>query len=329
MKAGLDRLCGWAGDFYLSQRKDLHTRPAHPYVLCGWHTRSEIPLTGMPTSAGNGKGIDVLIQIASGPSPMSESPERTAFEHSAECSLMRIEAVADFEVRRGREIRVWPANGALQKDIEILLFGPVWATLCHQRGLLPLHASAILADGGVIAFTGRSGAGKSTTAALMSSLDYELFADDVLPVNFDQDAVPGAWPYIRRLKLQGDSIEQLALTATEPVSERLDMHKYFVYPKRVADDQWTRLERLYLLEIDATNSQNFIDRIVGAEAVRALIEQTYHFDFIVGTKRFSEHLALCAQLASRIAIYRLRRSSFLGAGKELGSLIRAHLESLA
>ena len=66
MKAGPDRLCGWAGDFHLSQRKDLHTRPAHPYVLCGWHTRSEIPLTGMPTSAGNGEGIDVLIQIASG-----------------------------------------------------------------------------------------------------------------------------------------------------------------------------------------------------------------------------------------------------------------------
>ena len=172
----------------------------------------------------------------------------------------------------------------MQKDIEIFLFGPVWATLCHQRGLLPLHASAILTDRGIIAFAGRSGAGKSTTAALMGSLDYKLFADDILPVNFDQNAIPGAWPYLRRLKLQGDLISQLALTATEPVSERLDKHKYFVYPKRVADDKWTRLERLYLLEIDATNSRSSIDRIVGAEAVRALIEQTYHFDFIVGSQ---------------------------------------------
>jgi hypothetical protein len=295
-------------------------------MVCGWHTRSEIPLTNLPTSADNGENIDVLIQIAPGPSPLGKSPERAIFEHSAECSLIRIETVADFEIRRGQEIRVWPAIGAMQKDIEIFLFGPVWATLCHQRGLLPLHASAILADGGVIAFAGRSGAGKSTTAALMGSLDYRLFADDILTVNFDQNSVPGAWPYLRRLKLQGDSIIQLALTAAEPVSERLDKNKYFVHPRSVADDKWTRLERLYLLEIETTNSRNSIDRIVGAEAVRALIEQTYHFDFIVGSKRFNEHLTFCTQLASRIAIYRLRRS--LGASKELGSLIRAHLKNV-
>ena len=249
-----------------------------------------------------------------------------SFEHSADCSHLRIGAVADFEVRSGQQISVWPAIGAAQKDIEIFLSGPVWATLCHQRGLLPLHASAILANGRITAFAGRSGTGKSTAAAVMGSLDYELFTDDILTVNFDQNSVPGAWPYLRRLKLQGDSIIQLALTAAEPVSERLDKNKYFVHPRSVADDKWTRLERLYLLEIETTNSRNSIDRIVGAEAVRALIEQTYHFDFIVGSKRFNEHLTFCTQLASRIAIYRLRRS--LGASKELGSLIRAHLKNV-
>jgi hypothetical protein len=282
----------------------------------------------MPASTSNGESIDVLIQIGPGPSPIGKGPEQVDIEHSAECSLIRIEAVADFEVRGGQQISVWPAAGAMQKDIEIFLLGPVWATLCHQRGLLPLHASAILVDGGITAFAGRSGAGKSTTAALMGSLDYKLFADDVLTVSFDQNSVPGAWPYLRRLKLQVDSIVQLALTASEPVSERLDKDKYFIHPKCVADDKWTRLKRLYLLEIDATNSRNSIDRIVGAEAVRALIEQTYHFHFIVGSKRFNDHLTFCTELASKIAIYRLRRSPLLSAAKELRSLICAHLENM-
>jgi hypothetical protein len=294
-------------------------------MLCGWHTRSEIPLSGVPILTSNGQSIDVLIQVAPGPSPIGKSPGRAFFEHSSESSLIRIEAVADFEVRRGQHISVWPAIGAMQKDIEIFLFGPVWATLCHQRGLLPLHASAILGKG-IIAFAGRSGVGKSTTAALMGLLDYKLFADDILTVGLDQNSVPGAWPYLRRLKLQDDSIFQLALTAVEPVSERLDKGKYFVHPKSVADDKWTRLERLYLLEIDHASLQNSIDRIVGAEAVRALIEQTYHFDFIVGSKAYNNHLTLCTQLASKIAIYRLRRSPVPGTGKKLGSLIRAHLE---
>jgi hypothetical protein len=316
-----------AGDFHLSQRKDIRARATYPYMLCGWHTRSEIPFTSVPTSALDPERIDVLIQMAPGPSPIGSTPGRLVLEHSVECSRIRIDTVADFEVRGGRLITIWPAAGAAQKDIEIFLFGPVWATLCHQRGLLPLHASAILTDGGITAFAGRSGAGKSTTAALMHSLNYQLFADDILPISFDNSFEPGAWPYLRRLKLPSDTILQLALTAGESVSKRLDKDKYFVHPKYAADDRWSRFERLYLLEIDATNSHNSIERIVGAEAVSALVEHTYHFDFIEVSRRFNDHLAFCTRLASKIALYRLRRSPLSSSGKELGSLIRAHLEN--
>jgi hypothetical protein len=190
-----------------------------------------MPFTGMPLSARNGKS-DVLIQLGPGPSPVDKGLDSGAiFTHSLECSLIRIKAVADFEIRSGQQISVWPAIGAAQKDIEIFLFGLVWATLCHQRSLLPLHASAILTDEGIAAFAGRSGAGKSTIAALMGSLDYKFFSDDMLPIDFEKNSTPGAWPYLRRLKLQRDSIIQLALTATEHVSDRLDKDKYFVDPK--------------------------------------------------------------------------------------------------
>jgi hypothetical protein len=287
-----------------------------------------MPFTGVPTSSLEPERIDVLIQIAPGHSPIRSTPKRLVLEHSVECSRIGIDAVADFEVRAGKLITVWPVAGAAQKDIEGFLFGPVWATLCHQRGVLPLHASAILSDGRITAFAGRSGAGKSTTAALMHSLNYQLFADDIVPITFNEDSEPGAWPYLRRLKLQGDSILQLALTAGEPVSEMLDKdkYKYFVYPKYAADDKWSRLERLYLLEIDADSSENSIDRIGGAEAVSALVEHTYHFDFIEGSRQFNDHLAFCTRLASKIAVYRLRRPSLLGDGKKLRSLIGAHLE---
>jgi len=310
----------------LSQKRDFHPRATHIYTLCGWRTCSEIPLTGVPTSSVDGPGIDILIQIAPGHSPIIQRRQGLILEHSAECSRIRIEGVADFEVLGGQQISVWPAAGVVQKDIEIFLFGPVWATLCHQRGLLPLHASAILVDGHITAFAGRSGVGKSTVAAMMGSLAYELFADDMFTINFDQNSIPGAWPYLRRLKLRSDSIFQLALTSVEPVSERLDKEKYFVQPKCAADDRWSRLERLYLLEIDPTNSRHSIDRVVGAEAVRALIEQTYHLDFVISTRRFNDHLALCTRLASKIAIYRMRRSPLLGAREHVASLIRAHLE---
>ena len=155
------------------------------------------------------------------------------------------------------------------------------------------------------------------TAGLLNSFGYELIADDILPVSFDRNSIPGAWPYLRRLKLHRKPIIKLALTPGERVSETLDKEKYFFYPTRAADDKWRRLERLYLLENDVTGSQAPIEQITGAEAVRALVDQTYHFNFILATRRLGDHLAFCAQLASKILIYRLRRSP-LNDGSTLG-----------
>jgi hypothetical protein len=166
-----------------------------------------MPLTGLPTSARADESVDIFIQIAPDQSPaVTKHLHRDVFEHSGEGWLISIKGVVDFEVIEGRVIRVWPAAQAAPKDVEIFLFGLAWATLCHQRGLLPLHASAITTKRGVTAFAGRSGAGKSTTAALMGSLGYKLVTDDMLPISFNQQKVPGAWPYLRRLKLKGTPI---------------------------------------------------------------------------------------------------------------------------
>jgi hypothetical protein len=297
----------------------------HVYMLSGCRTHSQIPLTGVPTLASDASNVDATIYIATGHSPITKGTGRFEFQHTMECSLVRIEDVADFEITNGRQIRVWPAAGAKQKDIEIFLLGPAWAALCHQRGMLPLHASAIVTGTGITGFAGHSGVGKSTTAALLNSLGYQLVADDILPVRFNQNSIPGAWPYLRRLKLHREPIAELAFTPTEMVSEAFDKERYFVYPKRSADDQWSRLERIYLLEIDPTCPDVSIERITGAEAVRTLIDQTYHFAFILGSGRVRDHLAVCAYLASKIAVYRLRRSPSIRAGSKLGSLICTHL----
>jgi hypothetical protein len=308
-------------------QRDFSARVAHAYTLCGWRTLSDIPLTSLPKSVRGCHSGDILIQIAPGhPPSVAKNLGRGVLEHAGEGWLIKIQGVADFEVIGGRQIRVWPCAAATQKDVEIFLFGLAWATLCHQRGLLPLHASAITTKAGITAFAGASGAGKSTTAALMSSLGYELITDDMLPISFNGEAVPGAWPYLRRLKLRGGSIVQLALTATESVSEKLDKEKYFVCPKSVADDRWNRLDRIYLLENGSADSGAMIEKIAGAEAVRALVDYTYYLDYVLDSGVFRTHLALCTQVASKVPVYRLRFSPALRVETRLRTLICAHLE---
>ena len=317
---------GRARNFRLLLKTDFGARAAHVYMLCGWRTCTDIPLTGVPTSVNHSGSFDVTIQLGAGHSPIGKTTGRFALQHSAEYSVIRIEDIADFEVTGGRQIRVWPAAGAAQKDVEIYLFGFAWASLCHQRGVLPLHASAIVTVNGVTAFAGHSGSGKSTTAAVLTSLGYELVADDILPINFNQNSIPGAWPFLRRLKLCRDPITELVLTPGEMVGERLDKERYFVHPKYVSDDKWRKLERLYLLDGDTNDGNLIIEQITGADAVRALVDQTYQFSFILGTRRFGEHLDFCTRVASNVLIYRLRRSLLKGTAAKLGSLVRAHIE---
>src|SRR5262245_65922798 len=118
-------------------KPDFSARAMHAYMLCGLRTHSEIPLTGVPTLANDAGNLDVAIQVASGSSSMAKSLSGFVFHHTTECSLIRIEDIADFEIRDGRQIRVWPAAEAKQKDMEIFLFGPEWVNLCLQRGVLP------------------------------------------------------------------------------------------------------------------------------------------------------------------------------------------------
>jgi hypothetical protein len=194
---------------------------------------------------------------------------------------------------------------------------------------LPLHASAITTKQGITAFAGPSGAGKSTTATLMGLLGYELVSDDMLPISFNQQEVPGAWPCQRRLKLQSGPIAQLALVPAELVSESLAGGKYFVCPKSVADDKWAKIDRIYLLESDSAFSRDSIAKIAGAEAARALIDHTYYLDFVTDSRRFRDHLALCTRLAAKVPVYRLHLSPSSRIDTRLRSLICMHLEEPA
>ena len=172
--------------FYRDWGKSEYAGTLHLHGMWLAHA-VRIPLSQAPKSRRDPCGVDIRIQIASGVSPLRKMANKSTlaiFEHDVEQSLIGIRNVADYEIRGGRRILVWPAAGAANKDVELFLFGPVWSTLCHQRGLLPLHASAVVTSGGITAFAGHSGAGKSTIAAFMCSLGYELVTDDVLPISF-------------------------------------------------------------------------------------------------------------------------------------------------
>jgi hypothetical protein len=104
----------------------------------------------------------------------------------------------------GSEVWASWAPEATLEDTATYLLGPVAALLLRLRGCVPLHASAVLAGGGAIAFAGTSGAGKSTLAAAFAGLGRTVVADDVLAVEA-RDGGLVAHPAYPRIRLWPDS----------------------------------------------------------------------------------------------------------------------------
>ena len=94
------------------QETEPSGRTGYAYFLCGWRTRSDIPLTAIPTSLDNNGEPEVTIQIATGRSPLGQHRVRFVIQHSEEYSVIGVRNVADFEIKGGRQISVWPAPTA-------------------------------------------------------------------------------------------------------------------------------------------------------------------------------------------------------------------------
>src|SRR6185437_15564144 len=89
------------------------------------------------------------------------------------------------------------------------LMGSLFAVLCHQRGLLPLHASAVATGEGAIAFLGSSGAGKSSLAAFLARAGYRVLADDICVIDPTASRYRRVLPVAPWLKLWSATLDAM------------------------------------------------------------------------------------------------------------------------
>lgn len=178
------------------------------YTLGPFSIDSELPLPELLTSSF--QGLPVRIRIGVVPSKVvSPTFETAACAASPSEFLLNIADIASYYIRNGAEVIIQPALGSSELDIKGYLLGNMFAVLCHQRRLLPLHASAVKMGAGTVAFLGDSGAGKSTLAGFLASRGYPLVADDICLLDPDSCAEERVIPVAPWLKLWRSSLEVL------------------------------------------------------------------------------------------------------------------------
>ena len=147
--------------------------------------------------------------------PLPVADGSYVFRYSDGMTFIMSPTGADISVR-------WVAPSTLA-DVMTYFLNPVMGFALRLRGLLCLHASAVVFGQSVIAFCGGPGAGKSTIAALFAKSGIAVMTDDILPIYEQNSAfiVPAGYSF---LKLWPDSSEMLfgranafpALTPTWP-----------------------------------------------------------------------------------------------------------------
>jgi len=217
------------------------------------------------------------------------------------------EEAGRFQISRGAEVTVEVAHGADMSLLRLFFFGSVMGLLCHQRGLLPLHASAVAFDGQAIAFCGAAGIGKSTLAAVCVASGAQLVADDILVVSSQAGSHAAANPGMPKMKLWRDAIEGLGRTTAGLSRDWARADKFHVPagPKMVTKP--VRLSRIFVLADDANADAGEIELLSGSEALSELIQNTYRPEYLDLADRRAAHFADCVRLAGLTTVARLRR----------------------
>lgn len=217
---------------------------------------------------------DIRIFEAPVPEALSSHPPGVAFDISEGRLLLRVPDGTRILVENGDSVAYQRGPRSTDKDVALFVLGSALGAICYQRGLIPLHASAVLHGGRIVGFSGHSGTGKSTLAAMLAQRGLPLFTDDLLI--FDpRTATTYAGP--KDLKLWDDAVEALGLDVTERVRSDASLDKFFVRAPSLGEQTSGALAALYILKRnhgDAAEDHR-IERLAGGDALQALLENIY------------------------------------------------------
>jgi hypothetical protein len=291
------------------------------WSLFGLTVRSQLPLPFAAMQDDGGSEPDVSVRFGTLPAGSGGleacGPEAIQFEASG---------AGRFRVSGGREIVIDPAPCASERNLRLYLLGSAFGALLHQRGVLPLHANAVLIDGRAVAFMGRSGAGKSTLAAWFQDRGHVVLADDVCAVTVE-GGTPCALPGVPRLRLWKDALERSGRDADDFDLSFDGRDKFDVPSPRARVAVAAPLAALYLLE-EHGEAHASIEPLGAGQAVEALIAHTYRGRCVPLIGASARHFAACLELARHVPAHLVRRRKETATFERTAQALESHARAL-
>ena len=279
---------------------------ARLYMAYGLSISSEIALPLAPADADSGDA-QVSIRIGAVPETLGAAGvRRRSWQAAPGKFLLAVDGVASYLVRDGREITVEPAREGGEAGIPFLL-GSVLAACLKQRGILTLHASAIVTGGGAVLFAGHSGRGKSTLAAALVERGYAMLCDDVTGIVPDRANGLVALPAYPCLRLWEDSVEALGWSGRTRGRVREGMEKFLAPVERFGNAPLP-VRSVFVLRYHLGKGVE-IEPVCPASAFRHLLPRIYRKRFARGLGQEAEQFLTLAELARRTPVASILKPS--------------------
>jgi hypothetical protein len=210
----------------------------------------------------------------------------------------------------------WTPDSTIEDTLTYLL-GPIFGVVLRLRNTTCLHASAVLIGERVAVFIGKSGAGKSTTAAAFAQQGYPVLSDDVVALIDRGDAfwVQPAYPRIRLWKESvaalydsPDALPRIVPTNLTWDKQYLDLNQPdYYFPSTAAP-----LGVIYLigersLELTAPR----IEVMTAQKQLISLLGNTYASRFINKAMR-SQEFEILSRLAKEIPVRQITPHGDIG-----------------
>ena len=271
---------------------------------------------------------DADVVIGDGPVPETLGDDAYSYgiwQGKTNNFLLIEETIGRILVQDGCKITIQCSNDVDPRWVSVYINGSALAALLQQRGLLPLHASAIQCDGGAILFAGASGVGKSTLAATLHDRGYASLSDDVSGIRIDGDGAPVLEPSAGHLRLWKDVTEKLNY---EIKGKRLAAHNFqkFEFPVSQSLDAAIPVKKIYILE--PLSRKDISLRIAErGDAFRIVRQRSYRSRFHLGQNLQGQHFKLVSVISSTVPVVHVTRPNSGGEITDLTDIIEQDMKA--
>lgn len=290
----------------------------HLYKIVGLTVASEILLPGAwPLEAGT---PDVVIRQGAVAASLPGAHVTTRrWEADQTQLLLHAEGAGRFLISNGDTIIFETEPGVAPEACAIYLQGTGIGMLLNQRGAIVLHASAVAMGGVAMLFCARSGEGKSTLAATLSTRGHAMISDDVTRILFDASGRPFVSTDARQLKLTPETIASLDLADRQgPAVE--GVAKAYVSPPTRWGGGELPLGGIYLLR-SSPDAGVVITQLDMATAAHRLARQAHRPTMVRHTGLTERYFEANAKMLRHAPMFTLERQRDLSRVQETAAML--------